>query len=1372
MSTELSRALDQVAARSRGVRLWGSLALCWLAFALIGWGMVQVMARPGTETYPGAFVLSWFLTLAGAAIAIASPILRSKPDPRLVARLVEAKYPDLGTGLLAAVEEDAASPGGPTSYLQSAVIRQALAHHQGHDWAEAATPSWKLRLAKLAHWGSVALLVVATLGMIFQGRKHNQVAAEILAGNPRSEDGAEVQVEPGNAEIERGTSLLVVARFNGPVPADASLVVEDASGRPTSRGMARALEDPTFAARVESVATDLSYRVQFAGRSSETFKVKVFEYPEVRRTDAKLDFPDYTAIETKVVEDIRHVTAVEGTELTLTFHLNKEVAQAKLVDDKGEATPIKPVEGGENLYASTFTLADPHRYKVELVDKDGRASKLPAEVAVNVTRNKPATVAMTQPSRDVRVSPIEELTLRAIVDDDFGVVRHGLSYAVAGEEAKEVELPGPKPSGKKIKAEHLIAFEALKAKPDQLLTYFFWAEDLGPDGQPRRTSGDMFFAEVRHFEEIFRQGEQQSSASQEQQQQQGNGQEAEKLAELQKQIINATWKLVRRETRSKPTDDFAADAKTLLESQQAAIEQADALAEKLRDETSKENLASAVRSMKDAEKHLAEAGKSASIKELAPSLAAEQAAYQALLKLRAREFEVTRQNSRSSGSSSSASRQQRQQLDQLELKADENRYEQQTSAKAQTQQEQQAQEDRQVANRLKELAQRQADLNARLKELQSALEAAKEKEAKEEIERQLKRLREQQQQVLRDTDELRERMENEQNRERMAEERQQVEQARENVRQASEALEEGRLSQAVNEGTRAQQKMNELRDDMRKKSSDRFAQDMTEMRAQARQLDEKQGQLADQLEAKDRQAQRSLRDSDQRQQVKQGLEGQQKQLDSLMDRMRDTVGQAEETEPLLAKQLFDAVKKANEQAIPNALRQAEQLADVGINEEAARSARKAGQGITQLREGVEKAAQSVLGDETAALKRAQAELEDLTNQVNRELARADGQGPNVDPTNPQSRRGQPGENPQGQRPRGQGQPPQPGEQAQPGEQGQPGEQAQPGDQPGQQRGGQQPGQRGQQGQQPGRQRGQQGQQGQQGRQGQQGDQPGQQGDQPGQQGQQGQQGQGQEGQQGQGRQGQQGQGQQGRGQQGQRGQGRQGQGQEGQQGQGQQGQGQEGQQGQGQQGQQGQGQGQQGQGQQGQGQGQQGQGQQGQQGQGQQGQQGQGQQGQGQQGQGGQQGGNRQGGSPNGGGRGGNPTGSNRMLDGMAGDNNGGGGGAPGGPITGEGFRQWSDRMRDVEELLDDPQLRAEAARIRDRARGAREEFKRHSKVPDPMELKTLVADPIRELRDRVAEEVRRRESPDSLVPIDRDPVPAQFTEGVRRYYERLGTGR
>jgi hypothetical protein len=98
--------------------------------------------------------------------------------------------------------------------------------------------------------------------------------------------------------------------------------------------------------------------------------------------------------------------------------------------------------------------------------------------------------------------------------------------------------------------------------------------------------------------------------------------------------------------------------------------------------------------------------------------------------------------------------------------------------------------------------------------------------------------------------------------------------------------------------------------------------------------------------------------------------------------------------------------------------------------------------------------------------------------------------------------------------------------------------------------------------------------------------------------------------------------------------------------------------------------------------------------------------------------------------------------------------------------------MRDVEELIEDPEWRAEAARIRDRVRGAREDYRRHSKEPDWTKLQGLVTKPINELRKKIGEELSRRESPDSLVPIDRDPVPPQYAEGVRRYYERLGSGR
>ncbi len=110
-------------------------------------------------------------------------------------------------------------------------------------------------------------------------------------------------------------------------------------------------------------------------------------------------------------------------------------------------------------------------------------------------------------------------------------------------------------------------------------------------------------------------------------------------------------------------------------------------------------------------------------------------------------------------------------------------------------------------------------------------------------------------------------------------------------------------------------------------------------------------------------------------------------------------------------------------------------------------------------------------------------------------------------------------------------------------------------------------------------------------------------------------------------------------------------------------------------------------------------------------------------------------------------------------------------PIGGEDFLDWSDRLRDVEEMIADPELRAEAARIREQAKDIRKEVKRHSAPPNWDVVRDRVAEPLVELQQRVAEELLRRSAGEALVPIDRDPVPAEFEEQVRRYYEELGTG-
>ena len=105
---------------------------------------------------------------------------------------------------------------------------------------------------------------------------------------------------------------------------------------------------------------------------------------------------------------------------------------------------------------------------------------------------------------------------------------------------------------------HLLALEDVNAQPDQLLTYHFWAEDIGPEGAARRTASDMYFAEVRPFDEIFRESPAAQNDRNRQGGQQGNS-PGQELTQLQKEIIIATWNVKQQMDRAHDANDFRED---------------------------------------------------------------------------------------------------------------------------------------------------------------------------------------------------------------------------------------------------------------------------------------------------------------------------------------------------------------------------------------------------------------------------------------------------------------------------------------------------------------------------------------------------------------------------------------------------------------------------------------------------------------------------------------------------------------------------------------------------------------------------------------------------------------------------------------------
>ena len=1285
--------LEPVASDQRRGQTLRALARVWLAAA--GVGLVLMFVHRST-----GWISAWlFLLLVAGTLAWTFVVwrrcLRVPLDFQGIARNIEAENPKLHALLLTAIEQKPDSTTHELNYLQDRVIREALAEDRRSEWRKRATR--QLRLARLGGFAALALMS-AVLFALYQAAPPRLAILTMM--------GRGVTVTPGDTSIEKGSSLVVLAKFEGgasAVPAEAVLVVRPANEPERRVPLTKNLDDPVFGTSLPDIRDEMTYHVEYGREVTADFRVTVFEFPRLERADARVTFPEYTGLPEKTIDDTRRVSAVEGSALDYTFHLNKPVQSAALVEVRnrrgkeadGSSTNPPPLVGGYALvadtnrpgvYVSNFKLETSGRYELILVDDAGRTNKLPPLFVLDVLTNRAPDLKFAFPKGDQRVSALEEIAFTAEASDDFGLKGYGFAYNLAGKETTFVELGNSAGPHEKRAFNHLVPLETLGAQPDQLLSYYLWADDFGPDGSPRRTTSDMFFAEVRPFEEIFREGQPQDPNQQRQQQQQGQqGQNAaEQLAELQKQIITATWNIQRRETGKTPGASFKKDVETVKESQEKALEQVRGRLGETEDPRAKVMLTTVEKEMVKAVEQLTDAVDDNAPGALPSALSSEQSAYQALLRLAAREIQVAQGQPGQQGQGRQGQRAQRQ-LDQLKLRQSQNRYE--TERQAAPPQNQEQREQLQAFNRLKELAQRQQDVNERLKELQAALQEARTEAEREELRQRLKRLQEEQQQMLADVDELRQRMERPENQSQMAEARQQLDQTRDEVQRASEAMERGDVSQALSSGTRAQRELQEMRDDFRKQNSSQFAEDMRELRSQARDLAQQQEDIGQKLEALNDPTQRkTLTDSDERKELASELDEQKKRMDELVQHATEVTQKAEPVEPLLSRQLYDTLRKATQadarnlqetsddlltqgrlrQDVERYLRESRRggktavevsanLLREGLSAEANNLEQRARSSINDLKAGVERAAESVLGDDTEALRLARAELDELSRQLDRELAQADRsrrreEADSLSRTNPPPDVGgyEQQANAQGKRE---------------GQQGEGQQQAQNQSQQGQ----------GQQGE------SQQGGQGQ--------------GDQPGQQAQSGQRGEGGQPQEG----SQQGQGGQA-GQQASANQQRGGNNPD--------------------------------------------------------------QDGQNQPGQG-QRNGNRQAGGQRGGG-----GGEQNFLDQFGGEE---GGGVTGGPITGADYAQWSDRLRDVEEMLDVPELRTEAARIRDRARNARQDLKRHSKEPQWDLVKLEIAGPLVELRTRVSEELARRESKEALVPIDRDPVPTRYSELVRRYYEELG---
>lgn len=1264
---------------------------------------------------------SMFALIALALIAYLKG-RRNLWSDRDIARIIEQRHPTLDSLLLTAIDHEPQADS-PTSFLHERLIDHALARAATQNWPVTVANKPYTRALAAAWIAVIAFLVTDVALRLSTPDAKSQIAAkkaEEVASKPTD---FKVALTPGDAEVERGSRLIIEARFDGPVPADAILVVSDAAdGKVRDQlPMRLTVDGQVFGGFINKVERDTKYHVEFANQKSQQHTLTVFDYPALVRSDVIVTPPEYTKLPAKETKNTQKVTALEGSKIAWKIKVNKpliaevtaksdpfgpHLTAAELFGEDKTIIALTPSADDPTLLEGVLSAEKSQKYRLHLVDEAERANKNPPWFTVTVQSNQLAKIEVVFPKRDIQVSSIQELPVEAKVSDDLGVMKSGAVYSINGN-SKEIlfKHAATEPRKKQdVRAE--LTLEKENAQPRQLVSYYLWAEDTGPKGEVRRSMSDMFFADIRHFEDIFREAEA-PPAEPGQPQQKG---QTDKLVDLVKQIVNATWRIIRDTNAGRTMDSAAPDVDVVDQSVGLAQEQIKEGMEEAEDAEIKQALTEAWKSLKDAQPPLQQASAEKKRSPLNQALTFEQTALEWLHRAQSREHQVMRQNQPQQQAMSGSESQKQNQLMDLELKQKDQRYEEEKAATEEQTAEQQ--ENLQVLNRLKELARRQEALAEKMKELQDQLAKAKTEEEKQELENQLKRLQAEQQQLLSDLDDLKERMEKPENAQNMAEAKEQLEKTREQVNEAAEKLKEQQLTDAANSATRAQRELEQMQEDFRQKTSKKFADEMKQLRQQAQQAADAQKKISEALENQ-KPAESDIAKSMQNQAQSRQVAEQQENVEKLLNNMRQLSEQAEQSEPLLHKNLYDAVRKAQTAGLEENLQETRDQLRYGTAADAKDAERKAANAVEELQKGVEKAAESVLGSESEALRVAKNELDKLIQEAQEQEGQQKGQDGQKGAQQASAKSDK--SDAKGQKPGEEGKEPGKGQ----GESQDP-QMAEKGQQPGEGQQGQKPGEKGQgqgEGQQP-----KMAENGQQPGEGQQGQKPGEQGEGKGRQP-------GQSGQQGQGTQQQasasspsprEGQGQQ-PGEQ--RGEGR---------------------------------------------------------------------------GEGQQQ--TVDASNPNQSGRGRPRSDNNNRNDNHF---------DPGGPttdrdsdndrfrpqiaggavpealffedskeqpdtnvFTGDGYDRWSDRLRNVEELLNNPELRNEAAKILDRARELRIDLKRSNEAPQVAHLNQRITAPLMELRDRVVEELSKKDAGKNLAPVDRDPVPAEFRDLVKRYYKELGAGK
>lgn len=533
----LHRIVDDIRERWRRRAIIRGLALTGVVALVLAF--IFLLAVTNVVIAKGAFAIALIVALGiVAAVAwqyVARP-LRNQPSDEQIALFVEEQIPDLEDRFNAAIEVDSQQRGG-ASTTREGLIQQLM--------QDAAARTKRIRPDTLIDrrreqwlaYGAGALLVVFLLfGYSVRDKINFNEGRVQLVGLSMAQPA--ISITPGSVEIEKGASQEIIARLRDDSDEDVVLVWKEGDADWRRDVMLRgAVDDPAFLFELENLQEETQYFIEQGDLRSEPFTLTLYEFPSVSEISVRVAHPSYTGLPATVDEDTGDISALKGSRATINILAGGTTNKAEIVFADGRTQDF--AAGSNGSFTATLPIAENDYYTIRLTDERDKHNKFPEEWRIEALDDLEPVVTITEPKRDLRANAIEEVLVAAEASDDIGLKSLSIVYSVNASEEKSVPLAeGLTRSTRQADGSHLFFLEDYSLSAGDVISYYVQVEDHLERSVPIAT--DMYFIEVIPFDNKYTQANNAGGGG-------GGGGEQSGIVISQQQIIAATWKLIREQ---------------------------------------------------------------------------------------------------------------------------------------------------------------------------------------------------------------------------------------------------------------------------------------------------------------------------------------------------------------------------------------------------------------------------------------------------------------------------------------------------------------------------------------------------------------------------------------------------------------------------------------------------------------------------------------------------------------------------------------------------------------------------------------------------------------------------------------------------------